>query len=104
MQPHTINKLATWLKMREDGILVKKMPEGYPYSTKAGITMQSSIVKPVYRYAKNYSVGKKTFSLCLITLNPNAQEVEAWLDNQSEFIDLEKVERPFTSLDIYYDN
>lgn len=102
MTGNELNRLAIWLPMASDEINVKKYAEGYPY-IKKGILHNSTIVKPVIRYAKNYIVQDKKLSLCIITNDSSISNVENWLDEQAKTIKLSDIKRPFTLLNVYYD-
>ena len=57
-----IDKIAIWTAdYYLGGFQVRKMPVGIVYTTDSGIKVKSD--KPIYRYAKDYVVGKTKFIL-----------------------------------------
>ncbi len=99
-----INQLAIWLKMAGGTeLLVKKFPEGYPYKGKSDIMLQSTMLKPVYRYAKNYEVGGQVISLCMITLDDNMTALEKWMDNRAAKLTEADIAGKFVLLDVFYE-
>lgn len=99
---HEINRLATWYRMNQEGLLAKNFGAGYPY-TQGGIVGRSSVQKPVIRYVKNYDYKGKRYSLCLITLDKNSKKVEAWLDEQSKKIKAKDIVDGFNMLKAKYE-
>lgn len=87
--------------MNRMGLLVKVYNDGYPYKN-GSIIMRSSITNPVNRYAKNYFLGIKKYSLCLITHEPDTAKMEAWLDDQSKAIRATDIEDKFKLLGVKY--
>lgn len=102
MRPHVLNQVAIWLPMKSEELDVKVYND-YPYSTRAGIIMSASAMKPVIRYAKNYYIEDAKFSLCMISTEKNQSNVEAFLDETAKKIDLSGPIAGFQKTEFYYE-
>lgn len=100
MKPRPIDTLATWLPMNTNELDVKVFTD-YHY-TQGGIMVSASQLKPVLRYAKNYNLNGKRYSLCIITLEQDTKAMELWLDLQTKNIKEEHITDGFKLLDIKY--
>ena len=83
-----LNNIALWRPKRTDDLSVIKQPKNtriYDPETK----LYKLADKPIYRYAKNYTVGKKTpiwFCLFARTYSDDAKIVEDALDNVAKTV------------------
>lgn len=102
MKPHDLNSLYLWLPMNTNELSIKSYAEGYPYRHK-GILFQSNLTTPIYRYAKNYIIDGKKFSLCLISTEKDTTKMEKWLDEQAKKIDSKEIIPKFKMLNIFYE-
>lgn len=100
-KPHEINVLHTWFKMNTDKLSIKAFNAGYPY-TSNGIIARSSLKKPIQRYAKNYTLKSKSYSLCIISDEKDTKKMEAWLDEQSNKIKAKDLDEPFKAVGVRY--
>lgn len=69
-----LNKVAVWRPINGSALDVKKM-QGYPY-----MFNNKRQVGVVQRYAKNYEVDDKMFSLILVSTSEDEGSVENFLD------------------------
>lgn len=102
MNPKEINELAMYMPIANDGLDVKALSPGYAYKQNR-LIIRSKIDNPVNRYAKNYTVGKKKYSLCFITHDNNVERVEKWLDTQADKLKESDVETSFKMLGVKYE-
>lgn len=73
-----IDKIAIWTAdYFKSGFQTRQMPIGMSYTTKTGIKSRSD--KNIYRYAKDYTVGKTKFILFVRSFR-NTNEIEKELD------------------------
>ena len=98
---HKINQLAIWTPLRKDTLSVKAYGSGYPYMER-GIIQRSSLTNPINRYAKNYTKGKKKFSIGILTHEGDVKKIEKWLDEQGKKITVKDIDGSFKLLDIHY--
>lgn len=101
MKANPLNTLAVWLPMKSTGIDIKPFPSGYLY-TIDGVLKPSTDDAPIYRYAKNYKLKGKPFSLIIISDDPDVKRVEAWLDERSKDITEDQVVDSFNLLEVRY--
>lgn len=73
-----IDNIAIWKADFHKGYTVRTIPTNSPYKTKDGEAKISD--KLMYRYAKNYKVGKTEFVLFVRTFNSKMDKVEKELD------------------------
>lgn len=73
-----IDKIGIWKADFHKGYTVRVVPSGIRYSDKTGIIKMSN--NKIFRYAKNYKVGKTEFVLFVRTFLDNKAEVESQLD------------------------
>lgn len=52
-----LNRIAVWKPIGADGVNIRPSPNGIAYLTKDSLVYKQSD-GPLYRYAKNYEVGK----------------------------------------------
>lgn len=101
MKPNRINQLASWIFMNKDGLQIKSFGTGYPY-LQGNIIMRSSVHKPITCYAKNYKLGDKKYSLCIITNEKDTKKIESWMDAQSKNITTKDLTFGFKMLEVFY--
>ena len=84
-----LNRVAIWQAKYTDDFTMRPSPAGRVYFEN-GIAKTSS--KPMFRYAKNYRVGKgKTaikFCLFLMTYSEAEKQIEQFLDGIAKTIDI----------------
>lgn len=73
------DKPAIYRSMRINGVQVKKYTGGHPY-VQNGMFMRSSLAKPIYSYAKNFTKFKKDFSLFIWTTEYDVDRIENLFD------------------------
>lgn len=100
-KPPPLNQLAIWTPLRKDPLSIKAYGIGYPFMDR-GIVQRSSLTNPINRYAKNYTKGKKKFSIGIITTEPDSKKIEKWLNSQSKKIDTKDIDGTFKILDVHY--
>jgi hypothetical protein len=90
-----LNRLAVWKPIGVDGISVRPSPSGVSYLTKDSLVYKQSD-GPLYRYAKNYEVGKGKnkikFSVFLRTDRTDDQ-IEAEIDEIAKTIPQDYIEK-----------
>lgn len=74
-----LNQIAIWKPGNFKKLSIRKSPSGQQYRDPNGVIYKNSI-KPLVRYAKDYSIAKVKFSLFLRTDCEDAKKVEAALD------------------------
>ena len=79
-----IDKIAIWRGDLHPGYSVKEVPIGMRVADKTGILRVTE--KPMWRYAKNYKVGKTKFVLFVRTYNNDMTEVFGQLDKVAKGI------------------
>lgn len=87
--------------MRGDDMSIKVQATGYPYM-KNGIILKADLTHPVIRYAKNYNIGNKRFSLCIISDETDTKTMEHWLDAQSLEMEAADIRSAWQMTEIYY--
>lgn len=70
-----LNKIAIWRPINTPGLNVKPMTN-YLYLSKG-----ARKIADVFRYAKNYEIDDKLFSLLIVTDKQDDEKVEAFLDS-----------------------
>ena len=90
-----LNRLAVWKPIGVDGISVRPSPSGVSYLTKDSLVYKQSD-GPLYRYAKNYEVGKGKnkvkFSVFLRT-DRTDYKIEAEIDEIAKTIPQDYIEK-----------
>lgn len=89
-----LDRVAVWTPQLADGLLIRPAPVGTAYLTKDSMVFKQT-TKPLYRYVKNYEVGKtKKVKFCLFVRSFNDDEkfVEAELDGIAKTLTKEYVE------------
>ena len=88
-----IDKIALWRPKINDAFTVRTSAIGTPYLDKNG--MRTSALKPIYRYAKTYSLmdgdEELKFSLFVRSFSTDAKKAEEKLDTVAEKITGEQV-------------
>lgn len=80
-----IDKIAIWkTTFHKETFTVREHPTGTRYLNEANIYCISD--KPLYRYAKNYKVGKTEFLLFVRTFNGDKKVVEKQLDEVAKTV------------------
>lgn len=79
-----IDKIGIWKADYHKGFTIKEVPSGMRYFDKTCICKLSN--NKMYRYAKNYKVGKTEYVLFVRTFNNNTAEVEKQLDKVAKTI------------------
>lgn len=80
-----IDKIAIWKStFHKETYTVREMPLGIKYRNELGIASVSD--KPIYRYAKNYKVGKTNYLLFVRTFSNDKDAVEQRLDEVAKTI------------------
>lgn len=74
-----LNQIAIWQPCGSKKLNVRKSPSGQQYREPNGVVYKNS-VKPLIRYAKDYTVKKVDFSLFLRTDCEDVKKVEQTLD------------------------
>lgn len=74
-----LDRVAVWLPQNVDGLLVRKAPPATAYLTKDSLVFKSA-TQPLYRYTKNYRLGKTKYSLFVRTFDEDEKKVEKELD------------------------
>lgn len=74
-----LNQIAIWKPGNFKELSIRKSPSGQQYREPNGVVYKNS-VKPLIRYAKDYTVKKVNFSLFLRTECEDATKVETALD------------------------
>lgn len=94
-----IDNIALWRVKINDAFTVRTSAIGTRYKDKNGADKVA--VKPIYRYAKTYTVkdGKSElkFSLFVRTFDTDAKKVEKLLDKTAKGVDLVKVRKAITN-------
>lgn len=97
-----INVVHVWLPMKSDALDVKQFDD-YPFTTESGIIQSASSLRPVFRYAKNYTKNEARFSLCMISLQKDRDAIEEFLDKTAEQIDpIDYIGRVFSKTEMRY--
>lgn len=90
-----LDRVAIWLPIGTDELSVRPMPAGIEYLANGTMVFKKAD-KTLYRYAKNYKVGKgKTataYSLFVRTFEPDSAVVEKALDVIAESMTKEFVD------------
>lgn len=100
MKPPELNRVAVWVPMKREELDVKTY-ESYQFMHK-GIIQSANSLKPVVRYAKNYTKGKLKFSLCLISLERDTKKIEKFLDATAKKLKITEATPKFTMTDEHY--
>lgn len=80
-----IDKIAIWKSdFHKETYTVREMPLGIKYRNELGIASVSD--KIIYRYAKNYEVGKTDYLLFVRTFSNDKDAVEKRLDEVAKTI------------------
>ena len=77
-----LNRPALWRPIRSDETSIRKYSGAYPYVTQGGVAAQSSLSKPVIRYAKNFTKFKTDFSLFMFSDESDLTKVESYFTAQ----------------------
>lgn len=77
--PH-LNVLSIWEAIPTDEFYSKQYNAKRTYLQPSGVVSEASIEKPIYAYAKNYTKGKKDFSLFMYSDSSNSKAVEKFFD------------------------
>lgn len=80
-----IDNIAIWRADFHEGYTVREIPPNTQYQDKDGLMKFSD--KKMYRYAKNYKVGKTAFVLFVRTYEKNKAKVEKRLDEVAKTVD-----------------
>lgn len=80
-----LNQIAIWQPCGAKKLNVRKAPIGQKYREPNGVVYKIAN-KPIYRYAKDYTVKKVEFSLFLRTECEDATKVEAVMDAYAKHI------------------
>lgn len=80
-----LNQIAIWQPCGAKAVSVRKSPIGQKYREPNGVVYKITD-KPLYRYAKDYTVKKVAFSLFLRTDCDNEKLVENALDTYAKQI------------------
>lgn len=90
------NRVAVWSPQMSDGLMVRAVPIGSKYITKDS-TVYKQTTQPMYRYVKNYTVGKTKlkvkFCLFVRSFEEDGKFVEAELDRIAGGLSKEYVEK-----------
>jgi hypothetical protein len=88
MEKLILNRVAIWQPKNKDDFGIRPVPPGRTYSENSIYRVSEKLM---YRYAKNYKVGKgKTavkFCLFVITRSDAGKKVESFLDSVAQTID-----------------
>ena len=79
-----INKIAIWKATFHKGYTVRIVPVGTRYLNKANIFGVSD--RKMYRYAKNYKVGKTEFCLFVRSFEEDKDGIEKELDKVAKTV------------------
>ena len=79
-----INKIAMWKATFHKGYTVRIVPAGTRYQNQANIFCVSD--KKMYRYAKNYMVGKTEYCLFVRSFEDDKDGIEKQLDKVAKTI------------------
>lgn len=100
-----IDRPAVWRAIRNTDLDIQ-MYTNYRYLGRAKMILEASAVNPVFRYAKNISVGDKEVSLLMVSHEKDAAKIEKYLEEVSKKVTDEHVENSvgsnFTYLDDVY--
>lgn len=92
MSAPQLNRVHSWSPIPWVGLSTKKYMK-YTHKNGTGV---------VYRYAKNYVIDKKQFSLCLITTEKSKTKVEKFLDKIAKDVNKTIDTDKFIDLNIEY--
>lgn len=98
---YEINTLALWQAIGTKGFSIRAYGNNYAY-TQNGIIVRSSPQNPVARFAKNYTKGKKQFSLGTFSNETDTGKMEKWLDAQAKKIKASQIDGKWVLLDVKY--
>lgn len=94
-----VDNIALWRAKRIDSLTTNASPIGRPYKDRAGGNKVAA--KPLYRYAKNYTVkdgkSKLDFSLFVNTFSTDSEGVEKALDKIAETVTPAQVREVITN-------
>lgn len=79
-----LDRIAIWKANFHKGYTVRTIPTNTRYLNKGVFALSDKIM---YRYAKNYKVGKTEFCLFVRTFRDDKNKVEAELDKVAKTID-----------------
>lgn len=80
-----IDRIAIWQAKPTKGFTIREVPAGTRYRDHNNVYCVSD--KVMYRYAKNYKVGKTDFCLFARTFRDDATAIETELDKFAKTID-----------------
>lgn len=95
-----LDRVAIWLPLGVEGLSTRISPPGRTYYKNDVVNIANS---EMYRYAKNYQVGKGksklSFSLFMMTLESDAEAVEKYLDSIAKKATIEQVKSALSASD-----
>lgn len=94
-----IDKIAIWTANFQNGLTVRKNPAGLRYKTEDGVYAIAD--KPIYRFAKDYKVGKTRYTLFVRTFDDNVGVVEKALDKVAKGLKEDFVKEKIANADVY---
>ena len=94
-----IDRIAIWTANLQNGFTVRKNPMGLKYKTQAGVYNVSN--QTIYRYAKDYEVGKTRFTLFVRTFREDWANVEKELDKVAKKLKEDVVKAKIANADVY---
>lgn len=75
-----LNALCIWEAIPTDEFYSKQYNSSRTYKLANGVVETPTPDKPVFAYAKNYSKGKKDFSLFIYSDSRNGKAIEEFMD------------------------
>ena len=74
------NALSIWEAIPHEGLYSKTYTSRRTYKLSSGVIVEPTSETPIIAYAKNYTKGKKDFSLFLYSDSKDAKAIEKFMD------------------------